>query len=117
MVHDLMGWEFDLGFSDYGEKWREERRMFSKEFTEKTIKQFRPLQTKAINQLIRELTKTPERWSHHVHQSVINHHPHFELIADRSGAMFIVRLQRCLWTLVMESIFFQNTIPGLTRRM
>ena len=73
MVHDLMGWEFDLGFSDYGEKWREERRMFSKEFTEKTIKQFRPLQTKAINQLIRELTKTPERWSHHVHQSVIYH--------------------------------------------
>ncbi|PPQ70878.1 putative Dimethyltryptamine 4-hydroxylase (PsiH) [Gymnopilus dilepis] len=62
MVNELMGWDFDLGFITYGERWREERRMFSKEFNEKNIKQFRHAQIRAANLLVGQLTKTPERW-------------------------------------------------------
>lgn len=68
MVKELMGWEFDLGFATYNEKWREERRMFAKEFTKNASKQFRHVQTKCINQLVQNLIKSPDRWRYYVLQ-------------------------------------------------
>ncbi|PPQ83216.1 Dimethyrltryptamine 4-hydroxylase (PsiH) [Psilocybe cyanescens] len=70
MVNELMGWEFDFGFIPYGERWREERRMFAKEFSEKNIRQFRHAQVKAANQLVRQLTDKPDRWSHHIRHQI-----------------------------------------------
>ncbi|KAH9476870.1 Tryptamine 4-monooxygenase [Psilocybe cubensis] len=70
MVNELMGWEFDLGFITYGDRWREERRMFAKEFSEKGIKQFRHAQVKAAHQLVQQLTKTPDRWAQHIRHQI-----------------------------------------------
>ncbi|PPQ83215.1 Dimethyltryptamine 4-hydroxylase (PsiH) [Psilocybe cyanescens] len=70
MVNELMGWEFDLGFITYGERWREERRMFAKEFSEKNIRQFRHAQVQAANRLVRQLIKTPGRWSQHIRHQI-----------------------------------------------
>ncbi|PPQ98746.1 Dimethyltryptamine 4-hydroxylase (PsiH) [Panaeolus cyanescens] len=72
MVNKLMGWEFDLGFITYGDRWREERRMFSKEFSEKAIKQFRHSQVKAAHRFVQQLAANgePSRLPHYIRHQI-----------------------------------------------
>ncbi|KAF8992234.1 cytochrome P450 [Cyathus striatus] len=55
MINELMGWEFDFGFMQYGELWRQHRKIAHNAFHPTVIKQYRPHELRAARGLLRRL--------------------------------------------------------------
>jgi cytochrome P450 len=66
MLCELMGFGYSLGFTDYGQYWKDARRLFHQHFSPTAVVQFRPKQLKSSHLLLRNLLESPERWTDHL---------------------------------------------------
>ncbi|TFK33961.1 cytochrome P450 [Crucibulum laeve] len=55
MLNELMGWDFDFGFMDYGDRWRQHRKLMHQAFHPSAAEQFRPHEMKSARRLMRRL--------------------------------------------------------------
>ncbi|KAJ3512407.1 hypothetical protein NLJ89_g3545 [Agrocybe chaxingu] len=55
MVNELMGWEFDFAFMDYGERWRQHRKLMHQAFHPTASENYHPQQLRAARRLIQKL--------------------------------------------------------------
>ncbi|KAF8994708.1 cytochrome P450 [Cyathus striatus] len=60
MVTELMGWDFNFAFMDYGDKWRHYRKLMHQHFSAVAVKDFRPHDIRAVRGLIKRLLGGPE---------------------------------------------------------
>ncbi|GLB38676.1 putative cytochrome P450 family protein [Lyophyllum shimeji] len=66
MVDELMGWGFDFGLMDYGDYWRQHRRLMHQSFHPAAVTSFRPQELKAAHGLLRRLLDDPEGFLDHI---------------------------------------------------
>ncbi|KAH9476887.1 Cytochrome P450 monooxygenase 98 [Psilocybe cubensis] len=59
MVNELMGWDFALGFMEYGKAWRDRRRLMHNSFHPEAAKQFRPQLLKETRKMLERFLDTP----------------------------------------------------------
>ncbi|KAF9472451.1 cytochrome P450 [Pholiota conissans] len=63
---DLMGWTtFNAGFMHYNSRWRSHRRIFQQYFRPNASLNYRPIQTRKVNDLLYSLLTTPEDFMEH----------------------------------------------------
>ncbi|KAF8171822.1 hypothetical protein BJ912DRAFT_860378 [Pholiota molesta] len=63
---DMMGWtSFNAGFMRYGPEWRAHRRMYNQAFKPEASLNYRPTQTRKVNDFLYGLVNTPEDWENH----------------------------------------------------
>ncbi|PPQ93761.1 hypothetical protein CVT25_008141 [Psilocybe cyanescens] len=55
MVNELMGWDFNFGFMDYGDRWRRSRRLMHNAFHPSAAKKYRPHELKSARTFLRRL--------------------------------------------------------------
>lgn len=60
MINELMGWNFNFGFMQYGDRWRKHRRIMHQTFHPSAARQFRPHSLKASRNLIRRFLDNPD---------------------------------------------------------
>ncbi|KAF9529927.1 cytochrome P450 [Crepidotus variabilis] len=60
MINELMGWDFDFGFMDYGDTWRRHRRLMHNAFHPAASKQFLPHLSKATLAFLNNMLDKPE---------------------------------------------------------
>ncbi|KAJ7065498.1 cytochrome P450 [Mycena amicta] len=60
MLGELMAWHQSLGTMKYGDQWRRHRKMMHDSFNVTAIKQYRPQETAAAQELLRNLLRDPE---------------------------------------------------------
>ncbi|KAJ7065509.1 cytochrome P450 [Mycena amicta] len=65
MLVELMGWHGSLGFMKYGDRWRAHRKMMHDSFNITAVKQFRPQETAAAHELLRNLLRDPDNVMSH----------------------------------------------------
>ncbi|TEB22313.1 cytochrome P450 [Coprinellus micaceus] len=75
MVNELMGWEFNWGFMDYGNFWRKHRKLMHHSFHPTAAKQFRPYITRATRRVLKRFLDNP-----HPHQIM----PHLRYMAGET---------------------------------
>ena len=68
--HVRCGWYWATTGIPYGKEWRTHRRLFHAQFHSQTVKQWRPIETKATHKFLRRLLDTPGDFMHHIRQSV-----------------------------------------------
>ncbi|KAJ7044191.1 cytochrome P450 [Mycena alexandri] len=59
---DLLGWDFNIGFLPYGERWRRQRRMFQQHFRRDISQSYRPIQIQKVHRLLQELLTRPQEF-------------------------------------------------------
>ncbi|SJL18707.1 related to cytochrome P450 CYP2 subfamily [Armillaria ostoyae] len=62
----LAGWDFNLGFMRYSNRWRTHRRMFHQYFQPRAVPAYYPVQLKATSVLLKQLLKSPDAFAHHI---------------------------------------------------
>ncbi|KAF8960140.1 cytochrome P450 [Flammula alnicola] len=60
MLNDLMGWDFDFGFMNYGERWRQHRKLMHQAFNPSAADAYKPLQLRAARHLLAKLPNTKD---------------------------------------------------------
>ncbi|KAF8960141.1 cytochrome P450 [Flammula alnicola] len=60
MINDLMGWDFDLAFMDYGERWRQHRKLMHQAFNPSAADEYKPLQLRVARDLLAKLLNTKD---------------------------------------------------------
>ncbi|KAF8954906.1 cytochrome P450 [Flammula alnicola] len=60
MVTELMGWDFNFGFMDYGDRWRRHRRLMHHSFHPSAARKFLPHELKSARSLVRRLLDDPD---------------------------------------------------------
>jgi len=66
MLHELTGWNRSSALMEYGDNWREQRRLFHQELRLSAVSQYHPRQTKAIRRLLQSLLDSPEGFMEHI---------------------------------------------------
>ncbi|KAH6893745.1 cytochrome P450 [Coprinopsis sp. MPI-PUGE-AT-0042] len=66
-IIDLMGHSWSITAMNYGQKWRDIRRIFHRFFNQTKVQQFRPVIGEEIPVLLKHLTDDPARFRHWVH--------------------------------------------------
>ncbi|PPQ87341.1 hypothetical protein CVT25_002091 [Psilocybe cyanescens] len=61
----LMGWQYNFAFFQYGEEWRQHRKISQQNFNLKASQKYYPIQVKKVHQLLRALHDTPEDFDTH----------------------------------------------------
>ncbi|KAJ7053961.1 cytochrome P450 [Mycena amicta] len=62
----LMGWDFNLGFMRYGDKWRAYRRMMHQYFRREAALTYRPTHLNKIHDMLRGLLSSPNEFRAHI---------------------------------------------------
>ncbi|KIJ48489.1 hypothetical protein M422DRAFT_162762 [Sphaerobolus stellatus SS14] len=62
----LAGWDWNVAFMRYGERWRRHRRTFHQYFNANAVKEYEGVQVDAACDLIRRLYSTPEDYEEHI---------------------------------------------------
>ncbi|KAJ6477370.1 cytochrome P450, partial [Mycena vitilis] len=57
---DLMGWDFNVGLMQRGDRWRKHRSLFQTHFRRDTSQNYRPIQLKKVQALLRGLLARPQ---------------------------------------------------------
>ncbi|KAG8212997.1 cytochrome P450 [Butyriboletus roseoflavus] len=65
-TRDLFGWSFNFGWSQYGDQWRSQRRMFHQAFRAEATLGFHPIQLRKTSQLILDILGAPRDYSMHI---------------------------------------------------
>ncbi|KAF7968957.1 hypothetical protein HWV62_28806 [Athelia sp. TMB] len=70
VLWELMGWRGNFQTIPYGEFWRSHRRLFNDEFNQqgKASIWHHPYQMRAINEMLRKLLESPDKWKAHLRQ-------------------------------------------------
>jgi len=66
MANELMGWDYNFGFMDYGDYWRQHRRLMHRSFHPTASLRFRPHELKATHGLLRRLLDEPDNLIGHL---------------------------------------------------
>ncbi|KAJ7243024.1 cytochrome P450 [Mycena rebaudengoi] len=66
MINDLIGFTWHLGFMPYGQRWKEHRKAFVKEFQPSVVLFHRPLELEAARVLLQRLLDTPDKFEKHL---------------------------------------------------
>ncbi|ESK84364.1 cytochrome p450 [Moniliophthora roreri MCA 2997] len=66
MVIDLMGWGWSFGMMNYGEDWKNHRRVFHQFFNQNVVERYQLIQLKEAHALLRRLYETPEDFLGHI---------------------------------------------------
>ncbi|KAF7984429.1 hypothetical protein HWV62_14496 [Athelia sp. TMB] len=66
MVNGLMGWDCIFAFMPYGERWRQQRKMFYQEFTPTAALRYNTQESVATAVLLNRLLDTPDDWVQHL---------------------------------------------------
>ncbi|KAJ7069771.1 cytochrome P450 [Mycena amicta] len=62
----LMGWDFNLGFMRYGDKWRAYRRLMHQYFRREAAVTYRPTHLNKIHDMLRGLLSSPNEFRAHI---------------------------------------------------
>jgi len=60
-----MGWEFNIGFMPYGDKWRKQRRIFQQLYKPDVALAYRPTQVKKVNDMLYGILTSPDDFRAH----------------------------------------------------
>ncbi|PFH47986.1 hypothetical protein AMATHDRAFT_6246 [Amanita thiersii Skay4041] len=60
MINELMGWDFDFAFQDYGERWRAQRKLMHHSFHPTAARNFRPHSLKSAHTFLRRMLTRPD---------------------------------------------------------
>ncbi|KAG2071819.1 cytochrome P450 [Suillus decipiens] len=66
-TNTLFGFDFNTILMRYGVRWRSQRRIFHQAFRADAALNYRPMQQRKAQQLIRDMLDSPEEFLHHVH--------------------------------------------------
>nr|BAL05113.1 cytochrome P450 [Phanerodontia chrysosporium] len=66
MVNELTGWHRNWGQLEYGDRWRQHRRLFHQHFRPLAVSQYHPRQVKGVRVLLRALSESPEDFQRHI---------------------------------------------------
>ncbi|PPR03921.1 hypothetical protein CVT24_008106 [Panaeolus cyanescens] len=66
MVVDLMGWDFVLGFRNYGAWWKKQRKLFHEYFNPSAVTQYRAIQLDETHDFLRRLSENPDDLFKHI---------------------------------------------------
>ncbi|PPR03920.1 hypothetical protein CVT24_008105 [Panaeolus cyanescens] len=66
MIVDLMGWDFILGFRNYGPWWKKQRKLFHEYFNASAVTQYRPIQLDEVHDFLRRLSENPDDLFKHI---------------------------------------------------
>ncbi len=61
-----MGWDINIILLPYGDLWKKHRKIFHQEYRLEAMEDFREDQQRAVVDLLRNLSETPERWITHL---------------------------------------------------
>ncbi|KAF7314436.1 Cytochrome P450 [Mycena kentingensis (nom. inval.)] len=62
----FMGWGFNMGFMQYGDKWRTYRRLMHQFFKKEATAYYRPIQRAKIHDMLRQVLATPADFRDHI---------------------------------------------------
>ncbi|KAG6370812.1 cytochrome P450 [Boletus reticuloceps] len=65
-TRDPYGWSFNFGWSQYGDQWRSQRRMFHQAFRIEAALAFRPVQLEKARHLVLDILSAPHDFSKHI---------------------------------------------------
>lgn len=63
-----MGWDWLIGFLDYGDEWRDQRRMITTHLRVSDVTSYQPRETFYARRLVRQLLEVPEHFIDHIRQ-------------------------------------------------
>ncbi|PSS38121.1 hypothetical protein PHLCEN_2v28 [Hermanssonia centrifuga] len=66
MMNELIGWDHNIAFMQYGERWRESRRAFHQHFHPGVIPKYYPRTVKGVRELLLRLLETPDDFMGHM---------------------------------------------------
>ncbi|KAJ7596548.1 cytochrome P450 [Mycena floridula] len=119
MINGLMGWDWSFGHMRYGERWKNHRRMFHKQFQASNVSMFLPIQLKEAHKLLRRLLKEPNDLINHLRfnsGSIIMNVTYGIEIADCDDSYIIVA-EKALDGMAKASVpgaFLVDLFPALT---
>lgn len=59
MINHLMGWDWSFGHMRYGERWKNHRKMFHRQFQQSVAPIHRPIQLRSAHELLRLIVEKP----------------------------------------------------------
>ncbi|OCH89273.1 cytochrome P450 [Obba rivulosa] len=62
----LMGWEWDFGLMEYGQRWRRHRRAFHQFFNQTAVRDYQPQVQAASRSFLRQLYHDPQDFARHI---------------------------------------------------
>ncbi|KAK7048376.1 O-methylsterigmatocystin oxidoreductase [Favolaschia claudopus] len=63
---ELMGWDFNVGLMQMGDRWRAHRRLFQQHFRRDIVHTYQPIQMNKIHHLLRQLLSDPQDFREHI---------------------------------------------------
>ncbi|KAF8874410.1 putative CyP450 monooxygenase [Infundibulicybe gibba] len=118
MLNDLMGWDFNFGFMEYGPLWRKHRKLFHDHFHPNIVPTYRPVQLQEARVFLSRLLDSPTRFPHHIRHlfaSVLMKLAYGIPISD-SNDPYITIAEECLSSLTIASVpgtFLVDLLPIL----
>ena len=61
-----VGWDRNMGFYRYGDKWREHKRVFHQQFYPGAVPKYRTASSKHLQGLLHQLLTRPDEFMEHV---------------------------------------------------
>ncbi|KAJ3565313.1 hypothetical protein NP233_g7709 [Leucocoprinus birnbaumii] len=66
MINHLMGWDWSFGHMRYGERWKNHRKMFHRQFQQSVAPIYWPVQLKSAHELLRHMVEKPNDLINHL---------------------------------------------------
>ncbi|KIK64992.1 hypothetical protein GYMLUDRAFT_220252 [Collybiopsis luxurians FD-317 M1] len=67
MINDLFGWDYNIGFIPYGDRWRKSRALFKQQFTPARLRTYqKPQVVEGVARLLKRLLDTPRDFENHI---------------------------------------------------
>ncbi|PPR01296.1 hypothetical protein CVT24_006371 [Panaeolus cyanescens] len=63
---DLIGWGFNMTFFNYGERWKEQRRLMHQNLNNRAVREWRQLQTDVTHRFLKKLVPNPNDWLYRI---------------------------------------------------
>ncbi|KAH8094841.1 cytochrome P450 [Cristinia sonorae] len=71
VMDELMSWDFSFAHIEYGQRWRDHRRMFHEFFNQAVVHDHRPAQLREIRATLGRILESPELTAQHVRQAFV----------------------------------------------
>ncbi|KAK0479643.1 cytochrome P450 [Armillaria novae-zelandiae] len=114
----LSGWDYNLAFMRYSNRWRTHRRMFHQYFQPRVVPEYYPVQLKATSVLLKQLLKSPDAFAHHIrhHTGSVIMKTVYGYDVDPNGDQFVELVDRTHESIHMVGnvgSFLVDYIPSL----
>ncbi|KAK0185198.1 cytochrome P450 [Armillaria mellea] len=114
----LAGWDINLAFMRYSNRWRTHRRMFHQYFQPRAVPAYYPVQLKATSALLKQLLISPDEFAYHIrhHAGSIIMKTVYGYDVDPNGDRFVElvdRAQEGIHAVGNVGTFIVDYIPSL----